>query len=74
MQDRFRTLVQEMFDKGIRYDDARFELEGLYIDCALETADGSLSRAATLMGVHRNTLARRLAEHRRAARKYGARS
>jgi DNA-binding protein Fis len=71
VQDRFKTLIHEMFDRGIRYDDARFELERLYLERALETSDGRLSRAASLMGVHRNTLSRKLAEHRRAAQRYG---
>jgi DNA-binding NtrC family response regulator len=71
VQDRFKTLVSEMFDKGIRYEDARQELERLYFERALQSSDGSLTRAATLLGVHRNTLTRRLAEQRRVARKYG---
>ena len=54
-----------MFDKGIRLEDAREEFERHYIDRALEATDGSLTRAATLLGVHRNTLARKLAERRR---------
>jgi DNA-binding NtrC family response regulator len=71
VQNRFTTAVHEMIDSGIRLDDARQELERLYVERALETCQGSLSRAATLLGVHRNTLTRKLAEHRRAARKYG---
>jgi DNA-binding NtrC family response regulator len=65
VQDRLKALVCEMFDKGIRLEDAREEFERHYIDRALDTADGSLTRAAALLGVHRNTLARKLAERRR---------
>jgi DNA-binding NtrC family response regulator len=66
--DRFKALVDEMFDKGIRYEDARRELERVYIERALATAEGNLCRAADLLGVHRNTLTRKLAEFRRLAR------
>jgi DNA-binding NtrC family response regulator len=72
VQDRFEAVVQELFSKGIRFEDARLELERVYIERALESAAGSVSRAADLLGMHRNTLARKLAAQRRAARKYGA--
>lgn len=71
MADQFRTLVCDMFDRGIRFEDARDELERVYIERALVRSDGSLTRAATLLGVHRNTLRRKLAEQRRNARRYG---
>jgi DNA-binding NtrC family response regulator len=70
VQDRFKAFVEEMFEKGIRFEDARLELERLYIERALATSAGSLSRAAGLLGVHRNTLTRKLSEQRRAAAKY----
>jgi len=60
-----------MFDRGIRFEDARGELERVYIERALAQSEGSLSRAATLLGVHRNTLRRKLADLRRDARRYG---
>ncbi|MGE3842388.1 MAG: helix-turn-helix domain-containing protein [Vicinamibacterales bacterium] len=71
MPDQFKTLVCEMFDRGIRFEDARDELERVYIERALVQSDGSLSRAATVLGVHRNTLRRKLADLRRDARRYG---
>ncbi len=70
MSNQFRTLVCDMFDRGIRFDDARAELERVYIERAVASADGSLSRAAEVLGIHRNTLRRKLAEHRRAQRRY----
>lgn len=71
MQNRFASAVHELINQGIRLEDARQELERLYVERALELANGSLGRAATILGLHRNTLTRKLAEQRRAARKYG---
>lgn len=65
MQDRLKALVEEMVDRGIRFEDARREFERHYIDRALARADGNLSRAADLLGIHRNTLTRKLAGRRR---------
>ena len=70
MQDRLKALVHEMFDKGIRFADAQRELERHYIERAMQTAEENLGRAAALLGLHRNTLSRKLAELRRTARKY----
>jgi len=53
-----------MFDRGIRFEDARREFERRYIARALAQAKGNLSRAADLLGVHRNTLTRKVAEYR----------
>jgi DNA-binding NtrC family response regulator len=71
VQDRLKSLVDEMYSKGIRYEDARREMERHFIDCALEACDGSLTRAAETLGLPRNTLARKIEEHRKAARRYG---
>ena len=71
MQDRLKSVVHDLFAKGIRLDEAKGELERLYIECAMAASDGNLGRAAALLGLHRNTLTRKLAEHRRAAARYG---
>jgi DNA-binding NtrC family response regulator len=57
-------LVQEMLDKGIVYDDARREFETMFITRALQRAKGSVGDAAELLGLHRNTVARKMAEYR----------
>jgi DNA-binding NtrC family response regulator len=57
-------LVQEMLDKGIVYDDARREFEKMFIARALQRAKGSVGDAAELLGLHRNTVARKMAEYR----------
>ena len=53
-----------MLDKGILYDDARREFEKMFIARALQRSKGNLGDAAELLGLHRNTLARKIAEYR----------
>ena len=53
-----------MLDKGILYDDARREFEKMFITRALQRSKGSVGDAAGLLGLHRNTVARKMAEYR----------
>jgi len=57
-------LVSEMLDKGVLYDDARREFEKLFISRALQRTKGNLGEAADMLGVHRNTISRKMAESR----------
>ena len=57
-------LVQEMLDRGILYDDARKEFEKMFIARALQRSNGSVGDAAGLLGLHRNTVARKMTEYR----------
>ncbi len=63
MRAQIEALVREMVDKGILYEDARKEFERRYITYALERGDGNIGRAAELIGLHRNTLSRKIAEY-----------
>ena len=64
MRELLERLVDEMVSKGIRLDDAQREFEKRFITQALSTTAGSLSKAADLLGMHRNTLSRKIAEYR----------
>ncbi|HQZ39004.1 MAG TPA: helix-turn-helix domain-containing protein [Vicinamibacterales bacterium] len=55
-------LVGEMVDKGIRFDDAQREFEKRFIARVVQQSDGNLCRAAETLGVHRNTLTRKIKE------------
>jgi DNA-binding NtrC family response regulator len=57
-------LIDEMVTKGVRYEDAHREFEKRFIVHVLERAEGSLCKAADELGMHRNTLTRKIAEHR----------
>ena len=64
MRDQLENLVKQMLDRGIRYDDARREFEKVFITRALERAGGGVGDAADLMGIHRNTVARKMTEYK----------
>ena len=64
MREQLDTLVQEMLEKGILYDDARREFEKMFITRALQRSKGSVGDAADLLGLHRNTVARKMTEYR----------
>jgi len=64
MRELLERLVDEMVSKGIRLDDAQREFEKRFITQALSTTSGNLSKAADLLGIHRNTLSRKIAEYR----------
>jgi DNA-binding NtrC family response regulator len=53
-----------MLDKGILYDEARREFEKMFITRALQRSKGSVGDAASLLGLHRNTVARKMSEYR----------
>ena len=54
-------------DKGILYEDASREFERRFLQCALDEAEGNIGRAADQMGVHRNTLSRKMDEQHQEA-------
>jgi Fis family transcriptional regulator len=64
MRDQIEHLVEEMVTSGIRYPEAHREFEKRFIAVALARANGSLGQAADLLGVHRNTLSRKISEYR----------
>ncbi|MGE0464071.1 MAG: helix-turn-helix domain-containing protein [Vicinamibacterales bacterium] len=55
-------LVAEMVEKGIRFQDAQREFEKRFIARVVQQSDGNLCRAADTLGVHRNTLTRKIKE------------
>jgi DNA-binding NtrC family response regulator len=64
VRERLDSLVQEMLEKGILYEDARREFEKMFITRALQRSKGSVGDAACLLGLHRNTVARKMTEYR----------
>jgi DNA-binding NtrC family response regulator len=63
VRDQLDSLVQQMLDRGVRYEDARREFEKVFITRALQRSKGSVGEAAELLGIHRNTVARKMAEY-----------
>ena len=64
MKEQLERLVDEMVTKGVRYEDAHREFEKKFIAFVLSKAEGNLGKAADLLGMHRNTLSRKISEYR----------
>jgi transcriptional regulator with PAS, ATPase and Fis domain len=50
-----------MAERGIRFSEAMQQFEHCFIQAVLNRKDGHLSLAARELGIHRNTLARKVA-------------
>jgi transcriptional regulator with PAS, ATPase and Fis domain len=64
MRERLEALIDEMLDGQIMLDEALTEFEKLYIQKALARHKEHLSRTASTLGIHRNTLSKRVATYR----------
>jgi len=63
LKEQLERIVDEMVNRGVRYEDAQREFEKKFIARVLVKADGNLCEAADLLGMHRNTLSRKLSEY-----------
>jgi DNA-binding NtrC family response regulator len=64
VNERLERLIEEMVQKGIRFADASREFEQRFISQVVAQCDGNLSRAADTLGIHRNTLSRKMTKLR----------
>jgi DNA-binding NtrC family response regulator len=64
VREQLDSLVQQMLDRGVRYEDARREFEKVFITRALQRSNGCVGDAAELLGIHRNTVTRKMTEYR----------
>ena len=64
ISDRLERLVEEMVDNEVRFDDAVRELEKRFIARVLGKCAGSLTKTADALGMHRNTLTRKMSEYK----------
>ena len=64
MREQLERLIDEMVARGVRYQDAQREFEKKFIAHVLSKAEGNLGKAADVLGMHRNTLSRKIAEYR----------
>ena len=58
-----RKLVKEMVVKGIRLEEAKQEFERNFLRQALVETGGRVGRTAETIGIHRNTLRRKISEY-----------
>ena len=61
MRKRMESLIGEMLDGRILLEEALTEFEKIYIQKALERNSDHLCNTATALGIHRNTLSKRVA-------------
>jgi DNA-binding NtrC family response regulator len=64
ISERLEKLVEEMVDRGVQFDDAIHEFEKRFIARVLGNCDGSVTRTADKLGMHRNTLSRKMEEYK----------
>jgi DNA-binding NtrC family response regulator len=58
--ERLERLVEEMVEKGVQFEDAVCELEKRFIARVLGRVEGNVTDAAETLGIHRNTLSRKM--------------
>jgi Fis family transcriptional regulator, factor for inversion stimulation protein len=63
LKEQLERIIEEMVNRGVRYEDAQREFEKRFIARVMAKADGNLCEAANLLGIHRNTLSRKLSEY-----------
>jgi DNA-binding NtrC family response regulator len=62
--ERLEKLVEEMVERGVHFEDAVREFEKRFIARVLNRSDGSLTKTADTLGIHRNTLSRKMGEYK----------
>ena len=62
MRNLLEQLVGEMVEKGIDFEDGQREFDKAFILRVIDRCGGNLGKAADTLGMHRNTLSRKLHE------------
>lgn len=64
MKEQLESLINQMVDRGILYDEALTEFEKKFIRKVLERTEWNQCKAARVLGIHRNTLSRKITEYK----------
>jgi len=64
MKDQLEGLVGQMVERGIMFQEAVGEFEKRFIKRVLDRSNGNQSRAAKVLGIHRNTLSRKIGTYK----------
>jgi DNA-binding NtrC family response regulator len=70
IRPRLEAVVDEMLDGHITLDEAIAEFEKLYIQKAFTRNKKRISHTAEALGIHRNTISKRVNSYRAQERKY----
>ncbi|MDQ3069179.1 MAG: histidine kinase [Acidobacteriota bacterium] len=60
MKAKLEELVDQMIAKGINYSEARREFDRVFLTRALQDSRGNVCKASERIGIHRNTLSRKI--------------
>lgn len=60
MKDQLDNLINQLIEKDIYFEEALGEFQRRFIKNILERTNGNLSKAAKALGIHRNTLSRKI--------------
>lgn len=63
LRDRMEIMINELLDGRILLDEAIGEFEKLYIQNALARHSDHVSKTAAVLGIHRNTLSKRISSY-----------
>jgi DNA-binding NtrC family response regulator len=64
MREQLVALVEQMIDRGVRFEDAQREFERTFLMCALTKTKFNVCKTAAVTGLHRNTVSRKMTEYR----------
>jgi DNA-binding NtrC family response regulator len=64
LKERMERFCREAVDKGIMFPEAIDQFERCFITEALRRHNGSIIRTAAAVGIHRNTLSKKIREWR----------
>ncbi len=63
MKDEMDQLIDRMINGGILFEEASHEFEKQFILKVLSRHNNNLSKAALTLGIHRNTLSKRIEQY-----------
>lgn len=64
MKEQLDSLINQMVERGILYDEALMEFEKKFIRKVLERNRWNQCKAARILGIHRNTLSKKISEYK----------
>jgi transcriptional regulator with PAS, ATPase and Fis domain len=68
LKERMESLCAEMIEKGILFSEAMGQFERCFITEVMRRNNGNLLRTAARLGIHRNTLSKKV-NHRKIPKK-----
>ncbi len=63
MKEKMEALIEQLIDQGLLLDEALCEFERKYILKVLDKNRGNQTKAAQALGIHRNTLTKKLTSY-----------